>query len=176
MDFPLHLISLECFYQSLLSDIYLLYSINIFSPEPYTLCQFQFIFVFRVHRTVTTSLLLRVCWTVYSRLVRYLGKHKNWTRSRNVLIKRLLLVIWNLLKQRFSIALQLLRLVFAALKVLRFFFISKTGTFASSVKPLCSGHHWDLRIVSVRHRRPLHGGSSHISLFCLRNLLYAFRG
>ena len=31
-----------------------------------------------------------------------------------------------------------------------FFFISKTEKFASSVKPLCSGHHRDLRKVSVK--------------------------
>ena len=36
---------------------------------------------------------------------------------------------------------------------------------------LYSGHHWDLKIVSVIERCQLHRGSSQISLFCFRNLL-----
>ena len=47
------------------------------------------------------SLLLRVCSTMYSRLVSHLGRDKN---LRNVLIKRLIVYILKLLQHRFSLA------------------------------------------------------------------------
>ena len=41
----------------------------------------------------------------------------------------------------------------------------------NTVKPLYSGHHWDLKIVTVTKRCPLHRGFSKIGLFCFKNLL-----
>ena len=41
---------------------------------------------------------------MYSRLLRHLGRHKNWPHLRDVLIKRLIAVVRDLLKQIFSLA------------------------------------------------------------------------
>ena len=107
------LFSIHVSFRSLLSSvatfvsiyIYIYMYMYIYSQNHIFLSQFQFIFVPRVYWTAPTSLSFRVCWTVYSRLVRYLRKHKNFTCSRNVLIKRLIFeVIRNLLKHRFLLA------------------------------------------------------------------------
>ena len=53
---------------------------------------------------VYPSLLLRVRCTLYSRLVRHEGRNKNWSHLRNVVIKRLIVVIRNPLQHRLSLA------------------------------------------------------------------------
>ena len=53
---------------------------------------------------VYPSLLLRVRCTLFSRLVRHEGRNKNWSHLRNVVIKRLIVVIRNPLQHRLSLA------------------------------------------------------------------------